>query len=134
MLPRLALVGDAAHAVHPLAGQGVNLGLGDAAALAAALAAAKEAGGDVGDVAMLRDAYEAPRKQVGGGGVAGWWGLWGVGHLRGDVLGRHAYRVIAYDGDAQAARCGAGRMKPTTKGCCTAGLCCTAGFAGPEAR
>jgi 2-polyprenyl-6-methoxyphenol hydroxylase-like FAD-dependent oxidoreductase len=53
VLPRLALVGDAAHAVHPLAGQGVNLGLADAAALARAIAAARECGSDVGDVLML---------------------------------------------------------------------------------
>ncbi|GLC55658.1 hypothetical protein PLESTB_001011700 [Pleodorina starrii] len=61
-LPRLALVGDAAHAVHPLAGQGVNLGFGDAAALAEALAAAVETGTDPGDARMLYDSYEAPRR------------------------------------------------------------------------
>ena len=51
--PRLALLGDAAHAVHPLAGQGVNLGLGDAQCLAAALAHAVETGQDLGGLALL---------------------------------------------------------------------------------
>lgn len=54
VLPRLALMGDAAHAVHPLAGQGVNLGFGDAEALAAALALARECGADPGDVTLLQ--------------------------------------------------------------------------------
>ncbi|KAG2452841.1 hypothetical protein HYH02_002187 [Chlamydomonas schloesseri] len=63
-LPRLALVGDAAHAVHPMAGQGVNLGFGDARVLAEALAGAVEAGGDLGDGRMLAEAYEGPRRRA----------------------------------------------------------------------
>lgn len=59
--PRLALVGDAAHAVHPLAGQGVNLGFMDAAALAQVLGEALAAGEDVGEHALLRR-YERWRK------------------------------------------------------------------------
>jgi len=57
---RLALVGDAAHSVHPLAGQGVNLGLADAAELAHQLLAAISQGQDPGDLRVLRR-YERAR-------------------------------------------------------------------------
>jgi 2-polyprenylphenol 6-hydroxylase len=59
--PRAVLLGDAGHAVHPLAGQGLNLGLLDCAALADVLG---EAGGDaalLGDLRLLRR-YERWRK------------------------------------------------------------------------
>lgn len=59
--PRLALIGDAAHAVHPLAGQGVNLGFLDAAALAAALDDALDRRRDVGGLWALRR-YERARR------------------------------------------------------------------------
>lgn len=59
--PRIALVGDAAHVIHPLAGQGLNLGLNDARALARVLAG-KEPGRDPGDAGLLRR-YERLRAE-----------------------------------------------------------------------
>jgi 2-polyprenylphenol 6-hydroxylase len=58
---RSALIGDAAHVVHPLAGQGVNLGLLDAATLAQVVAAASAEGEDPGAERILRR-YERWRK------------------------------------------------------------------------
>ena len=54
---RLALAGDAAHAIHPIAGQGLNLGFRDAAALAEVLVEGARLGLDLGD-AQLLDRYQ----------------------------------------------------------------------------
>lgn len=51
--PRLALIGDAAHGVHPIAGQGLNLGLKDIAALAQVLVEARRLGEDIGSELVL---------------------------------------------------------------------------------
>ncbi|NSX34225.1 UbiH/UbiF/VisC/COQ6 family ubiquinone biosynthesis hydroxylase [Brevundimonas vesicularis] len=51
--PRIALIGDAAHGVHPVAGQGLNMGLKDAAALAEVLAEAARLGEDIGSETVL---------------------------------------------------------------------------------
>lgn len=61
VLPRLALIGDAAHTIHPLAGQGVNLGLMDAKLLIEILASGQESGRDLGDLTLLQR-YARPRK------------------------------------------------------------------------
>lgn len=59
--PRIALLGDAAHTIHPLAGQGVNLGLADAASLAEILLAANLKNCDLGDLALLKRYQRARR-------------------------------------------------------------------------
>ncbi|MFN3279144.1 MAG: UbiH/UbiF/VisC/COQ6 family ubiquinone biosynthesis hydroxylase [Paracoccus hibiscisoli] len=58
---RVALVGDAAHGVHPIAGQGLNLGLRDVAALAQVLVDAARRGEDIGSPLVL-ERYQAWRR------------------------------------------------------------------------
>lgn len=59
--PRLALIGDAAHCCHPVGGQGLNLGIRDAAALAQVLQKAHVQGEDIGSIKVLKP-YEGWRK------------------------------------------------------------------------
>jgi len=59
--PRLALIGDAAHAIHPIAGQGYNLGVKDIAALVDTLVEARRVGLDIGGGATLEN-YERWRR------------------------------------------------------------------------
>jgi len=59
--PRVALVGDSAHVIHPIAGQGLNLGLEDIAVLAELIAEQAALGLDLGDIDML-ETYERARR------------------------------------------------------------------------
>lgn len=59
--PRLALAGDAAHGIHPIAGQGLNLGFKDAAALAEIIVEADRMGEDIGALDVL-ERYEQWRR------------------------------------------------------------------------
>ena len=59
--PRLALIGDAAHCCHPVGGQGLNMGIRDAASLAQILQNAHQQGKDIGQVKVLKR-YERWRK------------------------------------------------------------------------
>lgn len=51
--PRFALIGDSAHAIHPIAGQGLNMGLRDVAAMAEVLTEAAQLGLDIGSLSVL---------------------------------------------------------------------------------
>ncbi len=66
---RLALLGDAAHVIHPIAGQGLNLGLHDAAALAEIVADAMRLGMDPGAADVLDDYERARRTDITAMGV-----------------------------------------------------------------
>ncbi len=59
--PRIALVGDAAHGLHPISGQGLNLGLKDVAALTEVLSDARDLGEDIGGSVVL-DRYARWRR------------------------------------------------------------------------
>jgi 2-octaprenyl-6-methoxyphenol hydroxylase len=59
--PRFALAGDAAHGIHPIAGQGLNLGFRDVAALAETIVEGRRTGLDIGSLAVL-EAYERWRR------------------------------------------------------------------------
>jgi len=78
--PGIALIGDAAHTIHPLAGQGVNLGLQDAQVLAAEVAAALAVGRDFADMRTLRR-YQ--RRRIGEN-LGMMWVMEGFKHLFAD--------------------------------------------------
>uniref|UniRef100_A0A7S4K9U6 FAD-binding domain-containing protein n=1 Tax=Odontella aurita TaxID=265563 RepID=A0A7S4K9U6_9STRA len=69
--PRVALVGDAAHTVHPMAGQGLNQGLGDAACLSRVIAEATQSGMDVGGTMQFLSEYDAERRAEVAAAMAG---------------------------------------------------------------
>ena len=93
---RLALVGDAAHGIHPIAGQGLNLGFADAAALADLLIAAHDAGEDLGAPGLLRR-YQAARRPANMAMFAATdtpWAPWNV--VRSDDKKRARLNVISH--------------------------------------
>jgi ubiquinone biosynthesis monooxygenase Coq6 len=68
--PRVALVGDAAHTMHPMAGQGLNLGMGDVALLSNLIKESIDSGMDVGGTSLFLDRYNRER-MVNGMSVVG---------------------------------------------------------------
>src|SRR5690606_9521756 len=107
MRGRVLVLGDAAHVVHPLAGQGVNLGLRDVAALTEVVGGARRSGGDWSDPARLRRWARTRRSEA--------------------AVAAHAFEAIhdAYTADNVAAALLrgpllglAGRLAPGTHGLC----------------
>jgi ubiquinone biosynthesis UbiH/UbiF/VisC/COQ6 family hydroxylase len=95
--PRLALVGDAAHTVHPLAGQGLNLGLQDVANLADLILRAADAGMDV--ASFLQDYEKSRTWQVSltVGGIHALQRMFGIQHVaakHAKSLGMNAIQMI----------------------------------------
>ena len=80
---RTVLMGDAAHVVHPLAGQGVNLGFADAAGLTESLIAVRLAGGDIGSASVLHkyDRWRRSESEAMAFGMHVLHGLFGVAGL-----------------------------------------------------
>jgi len=87
--PRVALVGDAAHTMHPMAGQGLNLGMGDVNSLAMLIKEAVDSGMDIGGTSLFLDRYNQERMIKGSaivGGVHGLHEIFGCsGNLPGSV-------------------------------------------------
>lgn len=77
--PRVALIGDAAHTVHPMAGLGLNLGLGDVRSLSKVINEAHQLGQDVGDLNVLRG-YNLPQMVGNGVTMGAIDGLWRMFH------------------------------------------------------
>lgn len=86
VLPRVALVGDAGHVIHPLAGQGLNLGLQDVRGLLAVLES-RDAARDPGELHLLRR-YERARAEPILAMDAMVSGLLGLFRARGEMAGR----------------------------------------------
>ncbi len=80
---RTVLMGDAAHVVHPLAGQGVNLGFADAAGLTESLIAVRLAGGDIGSASVLHqyDRWRRSESEVMAFGMHALHSLFGIESL-----------------------------------------------------